>query len=110
MTASGCQWILSRIVSSSKTYIRAAALPGKSGTTTRSRHPHTPAWPSSTIARRRAIQMLQLNFPDTAGPLKVLCVGAHSDDIEIGCGGLILSLIKSGRRLDVTWVVFSAPG
>jgi LmbE family N-acetylglucosaminyl deacetylase len=54
--------------------------------------------------------MLQLGFTKTAGPLKVLCLGAHSDDIEIGCGGLILSLIKSRRAIDVTWVVFSAPG
>jgi len=53
--------------------------------------------------------MLQLNLTRTAGPLKVLCLGAHSDDIEIGCGGLILSLIASRRRVDVTWVVFSAP-
>jgi len=51
--------------------------------------------------------MLALNFSKGTGPLKVLCVGAHSDDIEIGCGGLILSLIKGRRRIDVTWVVFS---
>jgi LmbE family N-acetylglucosaminyl deacetylase len=54
--------------------------------------------------------MLHLSLTKTAGPLKVLCFGAHSDDIEIGCGGLILSLLKSGRAVDVTWVVFSAPG
>jgi LmbE family N-acetylglucosaminyl deacetylase len=53
--------------------------------------------------------MLDLNLGKTAGPLKILCLGAHSDDIEIGCGGLILSLIKSRGPLDVTWVVFSAP-
>ena len=53
--------------------------------------------------------MLALNLGKSAGPLKILCLGAHSDDIEIGCGGLILSLIKSRRPLDVTWVVFSAP-
>lgn len=53
--------------------------------------------------------MLQLILTDTKEPLKVLCLGAHSDDIEIGCGGLILSLIKSGRPIDATWVVFSAP-
>src|ERR1041385_5734563 len=44
------------------------------------------------------------------GPLRVVCLGAHSDDIEIGCGGLILSVIKSGRPVEVDWVVFSAAG
>jgi len=52
--------------------------------------------------------MLELNPGTSAGPLKILCLGAHADDIEIGCGGLILSLIKGRRPLDVTWVVFSA--
>src|SRR5262245_42212520 len=38
---------------------------------------------------------------------EVLCLGAHSDDIEIGCGGAILELIAANPRLRVTWVVFS---
>jgi len=54
--------------------------------------------------------MLELNLEKGRGPLKVLCLGAHSDDIEIGCGGLILSLVKRPRPVHVTWVVFSAPG
>jgi LmbE family N-acetylglucosaminyl deacetylase len=41
--------------------------------------------------------------------LKVLCLGAHSDDIEIGCGGLILSLLSRHKVVDIDWVVFSAP-
>lgn len=41
-------------------------------------------------------------------PLKVLCLGAHSDDIEIGVGGTLLELIEGGARLDVTWCVLSA--
>jgi LmbE family N-acetylglucosaminyl deacetylase len=38
----------------------------------------------------------------------VLCLGAHADDIEIGCGGTILRMIEKmpGARFD--WVVFSA--
>ena len=40
--------------------------------------------------------------------LSVLCLGAHSDDIEIGCGGTILRLLQTSRNCNVTWVVFSA--
>jgi LmbE family N-acetylglucosaminyl deacetylase len=54
--------------------------------------------------------MLGLNIPASAAPLRVLCLGAHSDDIEIGCGGLILSLAGSRRDVEVDWVVFSAAG
>ncbi|CAD7044423.1 PIG-L family deacetylase [Pseudorhizobium endolithicum] len=42
--------------------------------------------------------------------LSVLCLGAHSDDIEIGVGGTILSLISAGVELDVCWCVLSADG
>jgi LmbE family N-acetylglucosaminyl deacetylase len=41
-------------------------------------------------------------------PLSVLCLGAHSDDIEIGCGGLVLDLLRRRRRVTVDWIVFSA--
>ncbi|ESY89763.1 PIG-L deacetylase family protein [Mesorhizobium sp. LNHC229A00] len=42
--------------------------------------------------------------------LSILCLGAHSDDIEIGAGGTILGLIASGVKLDVHWCVLSAGG
>jgi LmbE family N-acetylglucosaminyl deacetylase len=42
--------------------------------------------------------------------LSVLCLGAHSDDIEIGAGGTILGWIASGVRLEVHWCVLSTPG
>jgi LmbE family N-acetylglucosaminyl deacetylase len=38
-------------------------------------------------------------------PLRVLCLGAHSDDIEIGCGGTVLRLAAAGAQ--VHWAVFS---
>jgi LmbE family N-acetylglucosaminyl deacetylase len=37
----------------------------------------------------------------------VLCIGAHCDDIDIGCGGALLSLLARRRDLSITWVTFS---
>ena len=37
-------------------------------------------------------------------------MGAHADDIEIGCGGTILRLIEEGPVLGVNWVVLSGEG
>jgi LmbE family N-acetylglucosaminyl deacetylase len=42
--------------------------------------------------------------------LKVLCLGSHSDDIEIGCGGTILRLAELYPGCAFHWVVFSAVG
>lgn len=41
-------------------------------------------------------------------PLSLLCLGAHSDDVEIGCGGTVLRLLDEHPGTHVTWVVFSA--
>jgi LmbE family N-acetylglucosaminyl deacetylase len=45
---------------------------------------------------------------DSPRPLHVLCLGAHCDDIEIGCGGTLLRLIEEKRVGRVDWVVFSS--
>jgi LmbE family N-acetylglucosaminyl deacetylase len=47
---------------------------------------------------------------DAASPLQILCLGAHSDDIEIGCGGIILRLAQQYPASLFHWVVFSATG
>jgi LmbE family N-acetylglucosaminyl deacetylase len=53
--------------------------------------------------------MLALNFShDGRAPLKILCLGSHSDDIEIGCGGSVLRLLSSYANLEFVWVVFSS--
>jgi LmbE family N-acetylglucosaminyl deacetylase len=44
------------------------------------------------------------------GPLKLLCLGAHSDDIEIGCAGTVLRWLAEYPQVEVTWVVLSAAG
>jgi LmbE family N-acetylglucosaminyl deacetylase len=55
--------------------------------------------------------MLRLSlWPDGGRPLKLLCLGAHADDIEIGCGGTILRLLAEMPALVVRWIVFSAAG
>jgi LmbE family N-acetylglucosaminyl deacetylase len=55
--------------------------------------------------------MRSLNLAwDSEAPINVLCLGAHSDDIEIGCGGTILSLARQFPNLVFHWVVFSATG
>ncbi|MFH5804229.1 PIG-L deacetylase family protein [Alienimonas sp. DA493] len=45
--------------------------------------------------------------PSLTGLREVLCLGAHSDDIEIGCGGTLLRLVAANPGLRITWIVFS---
>ena len=51
--------------------------------------------------------MLPLTLPPLDGPLRVLCLGAHADDLEIGCGGTVLTLLEGFPAAEVTWIVFS---
>jgi LmbE family N-acetylglucosaminyl deacetylase len=43
---------------------------------------------------------------DAGRPKRILALGAHSDDIEIGCGGTLLRLLAERRAVEVWWVVF----
>jgi LmbE family N-acetylglucosaminyl deacetylase len=47
-------------------------------------------------------------LPRGSGPTRVLALGAHCDDIEIGCGGTILRLAAELPDLEVRWVVFAS--
>jgi LmbE family N-acetylglucosaminyl deacetylase len=55
--------------------------------------------------------MLGIDFRLEPGAApQLLCLGAHSDDIEIGCGGTVLRLLELVPDLAVDWVVLSAHG
>lgn len=48
--------------------------------------------------------MLPLSIPRVKGPLRVLCLGAHCDDVDIGCGATLLRLIADHPQVEVTWL------
>jgi len=53
--------------------------------------------------------LLRLKFDGKGeGFPRILCLGAHSDDIEIGCGGTILRLIDENPDLEICWVVWAS--
>lgn len=54
--------------------------------------------------------MIKLELREIPSPLRILAIGCHADDIEIGCGGTILRLIGSAPSVEVCWVVLSAHG
>ena len=43
-------------------------------------------------------------------PLRLLCIGAHSDDLEIGCGATVMSWLADMPAVEVTWLVLGAEG
>ena len=51
--------------------------------------------------------MIGLAFLADKAPLHVLCIGAHCDDIEIGCGGALLQLQKTVSDLTIDWIVLT---
>ncbi|RIK81670.1 PIG-L domain-containing protein [candidate division KSB1 bacterium] len=52
--------------------------------------------------------MLQFELASPERGLKILCIGAHCDDIEIGCGGTILKLTESRRQIEIYWLVLTS--
>ncbi|MFL5482817.1 MAG: PIG-L deacetylase family protein [Gemmatimonadaceae bacterium] len=54
--------------------------------------------------------MKPVSIPQSTEPLKILCLGAHSDDIEIGCGATLIELAERNPRPEFRWVVWSACG
>jgi LmbE family N-acetylglucosaminyl deacetylase len=53
--------------------------------------------------------MVELHLGSSQRPLRrVLCLGSHCDDIEIGCGGTILRLLKEDSNREIYWSVFSS--
>jgi LmbE family N-acetylglucosaminyl deacetylase len=61
--------------------------------------------------RRAGYRMMKLNLEKSCSEsVTVLCLGAHSDDIEIGCGGTLLKLRQTYSKLILHWIVFSAAG
>jgi LmbE family N-acetylglucosaminyl deacetylase len=53
--------------------------------------------------------MIRLDLPGAGRPLeRILCLGAHCDDIEIGCSATILKLIAEQPETSVTWVVMGS--
>jgi LmbE family N-acetylglucosaminyl deacetylase len=51
--------------------------------------------------------MIPLELPARRGGLELLCLGAHSDDLEIGCAGTVMRLVRERRVGQITWVVLS---
>lgn len=55
--------------------------------------------------------MMPLLVPQPKGrPLRVLALGAHADDLEIGCGATMLRLLAEHPGTQVDWVVCAAAG
>ena len=54
--------------------------------------------------------MLSFDCGGDPGVNRILAIGCHADDIEIGCGGTLLTLARANPDIHVTWVVLTADG
>ena len=73
----------------------------------RDARPGSPSGRRPTALSRDATARLA---PGLSRSASVLAIGAHSDDIEIGCGGTVLSLARSWPETRVHWLVLAAHG
>src|SRR5437899_10261995 len=105
MRASGLPWIRSRTCRCSNRCMNPGIPRGRCGRRATVGETRSPQ-PSHLPAR-----MIKVSF-EAADPsgLHLVVVGAHADDIEIGCGGTLLRLAGQGRIRSVDWLVFSALG
>ncbi len=89
------RWTRSRIDSGSRTCSRVAAPRGD-----------VPA----DRARAPGVLMHSLTLGCSPSIRRVLAIGCHADDIEIGCGATILALLREVEGIELTWVVLAAEG
>jgi LmbE family N-acetylglucosaminyl deacetylase len=54
--------------------------------------------------------VLKTTLSELPSPCRILAIGCHADDIEIGCGGTILTFVEALPEVEVCWVVLSARG
>lgn len=60
------------------------------------------------LAGKGVAAVLNSVLGDAKKPLNILCLGAHCDDIEIGCGGSLLHILGERSNVNVNWVVFAS--
>jgi LmbE family N-acetylglucosaminyl deacetylase len=66
--------------------------------------------PAASLVKGDGPAFFSLASRSRKGALQVLCLGAHADDIEIGCGATLLALFAARRNIDCRWVIFSGGG
>lgn len=70
----------------------------------------TGAGDARLAGRRGGLTVLSAATGTLGRTRRLLCLGAHSDDLEIGCGGTVLKLLTMNPGMRVDWVVLSASG
>src|SRR4051812_22995056 len=103
------------MVTSTSSASRTAGVTATGVTCGRTRASRAASSPWNAPCRRNCLSarvvVVRLTLPgERSTGLKVLCLGCHSDDIEIGCGGTLLRLGAEHPQSELHWVVFSATG